>query len=80
MLRVCVHHPLNPELSKECLRDKTHMTDWITTLEFPFPDNRSMADRALNNLLTGGVISEGDREEVYDAVKNRVIILSLIHI
>ena len=72
-IRVCVHYPLNPQKSAECIRDHGHMRQWITQLELPFTDNLNMAAWALTNMTLSGVISDPKYKEVYEQAREKVL-------
>ena len=64
MVRVCVHHPLNPEKSKMCMKLVGHRPNWIANLELPFLNDKNVFDHALINLTTEDLV---DREEALEA-------------
>ena len=71
MLRVCVHHPFNPEKSKKCINRKMHNDDDISELDVPFSGDLLKFSYALASLRSAGVISVNDARRVYEDVKRR---------
>ena len=64
MVMVCVHHPLNPEKSKMCMKLVGHRPNWIANLELPFLNDKNVFDHALINLTAEDLV---DREEGLEA-------------
>ena len=71
MVMVCVHHPLNPEKSKKCMRLHTHPKNWTTYTELPFSKDVSVFEGALRNMASDGDISDSDVEKLFDEAKTK---------
>lgn len=71
MVKVCVHHPLNPEKSRKCIDRKIHDDDDISELDVPFSGDLLKFGYALASLRSARVISVNDARSVYEEVKRR---------
>ena len=69
MIKVCIHHPLNPLESKKCIGRRTHDSGDISELIIPFSGDLRKLDYALAGLGSDGVISFEDARAVYERVK-----------
>ena len=69
MVRVCIHHPLNPEKSKKCMTLRDHQENWVTELQLPFLDDPGMISWALRNMSFDGDISDVAQRAIYEQVK-----------
>lgn len=72
MLRVCVHHPLNPEESKKCMGQHAHAKNWVTHIDLPFSKDASLFAGALRNMAADGVIADHDRGELWEEAKTKL--------
>ena len=72
MLRVCIHHPLNPEKSKKCMGLRGHLGQWVTQLELPFADDKKMFEQVLHEMTYEGALSHDDGQELYKAVSEKI--------
>lgn len=68
-VQVCVHHPLNPKKSKECIEFGGHMGQWITELDLPFVEDLNLAAWSLTNMALSDDISDDAKAAIYKAVK-----------
>ena len=71
MIKVCVHHPLNPEKSKKCMGFHHHPKNWTTYTELPFSKDVSVFEGALRNMARDGDISDSDVEKLFDKAKTK---------
>ena len=71
MIKVCVHHPLNPEKSKKCMGFHHHPKNWTTYTELPFSKDVSVFEGALRNMARDGDISDSDVEKLFDETKTK---------
>ena len=71
MIKVCVHHPLNPEKSKKCMGFHHHPKNWTTYTELPFSKDVSVFEGALRNMASDGDISDSDVEKLFDEAKTK---------
>ena len=71
MIKVCVHHPLNPEKSKKCMGFHHHPKNWTTYTELPFSKDVSVFEGALRNMARDGDISDSDVEKLFDEAKTK---------
>ena len=69
MFEVCIHYPLNPEMSKTCMAHEKHDSGDISELEIPFSKDLHKFDLALSKLDSSGIISGRDARVVYERVK-----------
>ena len=72
-IQVCVHHPLNPKKSKECIALNGHMGQWITEFDLPFVEDLNLAAWSLTNMVLSDDISNDAKKAIYKAVKNEVL-------
>ena len=72
MIKVCVHHPLNPEKSKKCMGFHHHPKNWTTYTELPFSKDVSVFEGALRNMARDGDISDSDRGELWEEAKTKL--------
>lgn len=72
-VQVCVHYPLNPKKSKECIEFGGHMGQWITELDLPFFEDLNLAAWSLTNMALVDDISDEDVATFYDGIKNEVL-------
>ena len=72
-VQVCVHHPLNPKKSKECIDLDGHMARWITELDLPFAQDLNLTAWSLTNMALEDDISNEDIKPLYDEIKNEVL-------
>ena len=80
MIKVCIHHPLNPLESKKCIGRRTHDSGDISKLNIPFSEDLRKFDYALAGLGGAGVISFEDARAVYERVKrNREEMMNTIN-
>lgn len=69
MVRVCVHHPLNPAMSKTCMAHEDHNSEDISELEIPFSEDLHTFTLVLAKLSSSGLIISQDALSVYEQVE-----------
>jgi len=72
MVKVCIHHPVNPEKSKTCMENMIHDASRISDLVIPFADEPHSISLALNYMIEDGSLSEAGRREIYDEIEQGI--------
>lgn len=64
MVKVCIHHPVNPEKANLCVRLQAHEPKDTTDLVLPFSDDPDQLSLALDNMVKDRIISANGRREI----------------
>lgn len=73
MVKVCIHHPLNPEKSNLCVKLRAHEIKETTDLVFPFSDDPDQTDLALSNLVKEKQLSHAGSRKIYEEIKREAL-------
>ena len=57
MLIVCVHYPLDPQMSKKCMAEVEHRVGYVTELKLPLFDSASALETSLWELHSANLIN-----------------------
>lgn len=71
-VEVCIHHPLNPEMTKQCIGLRGHLSHWVTQLELPFSSDKKMFDQVLYEMTSEGSISHEDAGDLFKEASEKI--------
>ena len=71
MVMVCIHHPLNPKIAKQCIELGVHDPRAVTELELPFSTDKLMFHYALESMSDAGQLTKEEGQEVFETVKRK---------
>lgn len=64
MLIVCVHYPLDPQMSKECIARNEHEFDQVSELTIPFTGSSQTFFKAVERMYILGNITGSEMHEL----------------
>ena len=64
MLIVCVHYPLDPQMSKECIARNEHEFDQVSELAIPFTGSSQTFLKAVERMYILGNITGSEMREL----------------